>query len=287
MNKIIILLGQRVRSGTNFVGSTIAQHPDVMTIPPDRSFGEFNLFTDDTIVSGVYNKVIAKSFASGIREEDLSSFLKRYGVCWMDLIIEKFKIPENKNIFIKSPDISHADLWKQAFPEARIALICRDGRDNVISSVKASNDKKTWHSAWTNLKRRLNYFSGRSFVNHSRMWNLTAKKILKLNLEPGFMLFKYESLLNSEEQIGRLLDYFNLQTSPEIVKKCLDAPIVGSSFGGGEKGKFKSKWESDHRKEKYQFTNKWNGWGLLKKVVFKRIAGKSLIDLEYESDGNW
>ena len=76
MNKIIILLGQRVRSGTNFVGSTMAMHPDVVTFPANKSLGEFNLFNNTEIIDAIFNKVAQKSFGLDITTKDQDTFLR-------------------------------------------------------------------------------------------------------------------------------------------------------------------------------------------------------------------
>jgi len=285
MNRVIILIGQRVRSGTNFVGSTLAQHPNVVTLPLDKSLGEFNLFNDMAIVEDVFNKVVKKSFGLNLTNIELSVFLEKYGECWLKVLLSKFEVPKNAVIFLKSPNIEYVRLWQQTFPRSKISVVCRDGRDNVISSVKASNSKRSWHTFWMKFKRIANYYSGRSFVNHSKAWMTSAQHIR--NIEPNDQIkwFKYESLLDSENDIKTLLDHFQLDSSPEIISKCLNAPVVGSSFGINEKSK--PNWSPDYDKSKYKFTNKWEHWGFMKKHVFKSIAGQTLIDLSYENNSNW
>jgi hypothetical protein len=285
--KVIILLGQRVRSGTNFVGSTLSQHPDVVTLPINTSLGEFNLFSDNLIIDVIYDTVARNSFGLDFSNNDKTAFLIKYGELWLELLMEKFNIPNNKIIFIKSPSVKHVKLWKAAFPQAKIAIIYRDGRDNVISSIRASNDKRTWHTFFIKLKKRLNYFSGRSFINHARQWSITANDILKIKKSDDIKTFKYENLNNSTEYITKLLQYYNLKINETIVNKCVNAPVVGSSFGIKSGGMIKPNWKPDSNKSKYIFTNKWKHWGLLKKLVFNYFAGNELIKLGYEKDNNW
>ena len=165
MNNIIILLGQRVRSGTNFIGSTLSQHPDIITVPKQNSIGEFNLFNDNSI-EDVFENISKRSFGMDLNDKKL--FLKFYGKSWLQFLIDKYDIPKERTIFVKSPNLNNIHLWKYAFPESKIAIIFRDGRDNVISSVKASNDKRSWHKFIHSFKKRVNYYSGRSFINHSK-----------------------------------------------------------------------------------------------------------------------
>jgi len=286
MNKIIILLGQRVRSGTNFIGSTLGQHPDIVTLPLSTSLGEFNLFKDNSIEL-CYDKISKDSFGLNFTSVDKTIFLKNYGKSWIQLLIKKYNIPQDKTIFIKSPYLDGFLLWKTVFPDSKIAIICRDGRDNVISSVKASNDKRSWHKINKSLKKRINFYSGRYFINHTKEWKRTAKNILKIEESSRVSKFKYEDLINSENNIIDLLNYYGLEVTESIVNKCLEAPVMGSSFGIQADGIVKPNWKPDFDKSKFIFTNKWKKWSLQKKIIFRLIAGPELIKLGYENNNNW
>ncbi|MFD2542042.1 sulfotransferase [Lacinutrix gracilariae] len=287
MSKVIILLGQRVRSGTNFVGSTMAMHPDVVTLPPNKSLGEFNLFYDNAIIDNVFIKVAQKSFGLEVSVKEQDGFLKLYGASWLQLLIKKYAIKEDQIIFIKSPVIHTINLWEKTFPESQIAVIYRDGRDNVISSVKASNDNRNWHTFSIKLKKRWNYYSGRSFINHTKDWVVTANKVASIANTKQVQKFKYEDLNNSEENIEKLLQHFKLRCNADILNACLQAPVVGSSFGIDTKKMAKPNWTPETDKSKFKFSNKWNHWKFFKKAVFKYLAGKELIVLEYEKDNKW
>lgn len=286
MNRVIILLGQRVRSGTNFVGTTLAQHPDVVTLPKDASLGEFNLFRDRDILDCNFKAVSEMSFGMGITAADSAEFLRLYGELWLQFLIDKYKVPEGKTIFLKSYVIHNLDLWRQAFPNSKIALICRDGRDNVISSIKASNDYRQWHSVSTRLKKRFNFYSGRLFINHTKHWKSTAKVFMNYQDDLNVKKFKYELLNNSEAGVRSLLDFYELDHTPQVVTDCLHAPVVGSSFGYDTK-KGKPNWTPDTNKSNYTFTRKWVRWGFLKKSVFKLLAGQALQELDYETSKDW
>lgn len=286
MSKMIILLGQRVRSGTNFIGTTLAMHPDVVTVPPGKSLGEFNLFRD-ALIEQTFDQVALSSFGMDIQSEDKSRFLELYGEAWLKLLKEKYAIPNEKTIFVKSYVINNLHLWQKAFPNAKIAVIYRDGRDNVISSVKASNDYRNWHGGVIKLKKRCNYYSGRSFLNHARHWVKTAEVILAMQESNHLKKFKYEALNDSKKGIAQLLDFYELKNTPDIVNNCLKAPVVGSSFGVQTKTLQKPNWIPDPDKSKYRFTNKWKHWNKLKKGVFKKVGGATLQRLGYETSNKW
>ena len=114
------------------MGSTLKQHPDVTLLPPDVSFGEYNLFVDGDILTHVFEKVTQGSFGSRLRKASEDNFLTKYAETWIDYLQDHYGIKGQKNIFIKSPFIDEWQLWIRAFPQARIALLCRDGRENVV-----------------------------------------------------------------------------------------------------------------------------------------------------------
>lgn len=284
--ELIILLGQRVRSGTNFIGTTLKQHPDVVCIPLNTSAGEMNLFKDSSIKTQFFNKA-SQSFGAGITDEDFPYFMQLYGELWMSFFKKKYSLPENKVVFIKSPDIEHVEYWKLAFPNSQIALLCRDGRDNVISSIKASNDRRRWHTKLIRFKKNFNYYSGRSFYAHTKDWKRTANIYYNTSESSKLKKIRYEDLNDSAKGIEDLLQFYNLRTDPEIVDKCVIAPVVGSSFGISNKGMVKPNWKPITNKEKFTFTGKWHKWNTIQKIMFKKIAGKELMQLGYSKDNNW
>src|SRR5690554_787990 len=199
--RLIILLGQRVRSGTNFVGATLKQHPDVVCVPLNTSAGELNLFRDSSIKTEVYNRV-SQSFGAGLSDKDFPDFMRLYGELWKCLLKKKYNLPEGKVVFIKSPFVEYIELWRLAFPESQIALLCRDGRDNVISSIKASNDRRSWHTKLIRFKKNFNYYSGRSFYRHAMDWKKSANIYHKALESSQLKKIRYEDL-NGSAKIGR------------------------------------------------------------------------------------
>jgi len=285
--KLIILLGLRVRSGTNFVGTTLKMHPQVQTIPPDTSLGEFNLFRDEYIKNKVFHSITKRSFASGVKQEDFPHFMKLYGELWQKFLIEKFELSSEKTLFLKSPRVHETHLWQLAFPNSKIALLSRDGRDNVISSIKGSNDRRSWHKLPHKIKQKVNFHSGRFFLNFSKDWSVKAEKFHSIQENTNLKKFKYENLNDSYKGIEELLRFYELDHGKENVEKCMGAPVMGSSFGVEGKKITKPNWKPDYDKSKFNFTGKWGHWNSLQKSTFKRIAGQQLIDLGYEKDLDW
>ncbi|SHI37470.1 Sulfotransferase domain-containing protein [Mesonia phycicola] len=285
--KVIILLGLRVRSGTNFVGTTLKQHPDIQTIPPTSSSGEFNLFREESIKNKVFNSIANRSFGSGVEEEDFPAFMELYGELWIKFLTNKFNLDENKTLFLKSPRVKETHLWQLAFPNAKIVLLCRDGRDNVISSIKASNDKRNWHKLSHKLKKRINYYSGRNFLNFTKDWAEKAKMFNNVKETINLRKFKYEELNDSFDGVKNLLNFYEIDDSDYNVRKCLKAPVVGSSYGVDNNKVAKPNWKPDFDKSKFTFTRKWGNWKFRQKIIFKNIAGDELIKLGYEQDNNW
>lgn len=207
-----------------------------------------------------------------------------YGELVYNQLIEKYDLVPEKKVFIKSPIVENYDLWLKAFPEAKFVFLCRDGRDNVISSVKASMIRKRWFSFKRIAKLYLNYYSGRFFLRHLLGWKKMALKYASVPNKPNLIKVKYEDLVNSGTEIKELLQFLDLDSSESSVNLCLNAPVVGSSFGKNTGVKDKSNWIPESDKSKFTFTQKWKNWNWFKKFVFKAIAGNQLDQLGYRKD---
>ncbi|GGH45944.1 hypothetical protein GCM10011364_19750 [Mangrovimonas yunxiaonensis] len=255
-------------------------------VPESTTLGEFNLFRSNEI-KHVYNQISGASFGLNFNQEDEALFFKKYGEMWIEVLCEKYNLPKDKVIFIKSPILSNVELWLKAFPNAKILIVTRDGRDNVISSVKTSNDFRSWHSFWLKFKKRANYFSGRSFINHTKDWRDTARQVFRLSPHNNLKVMKYEELNNSKKGVEDMLRFYGLKINENILERCLKAPVVGSSVGVNSNGIRKPNWKPDQEKSKFVFSNKWVFWGMGKRMVFKMLAGKELKELGYETDNKW
>jgi hypothetical protein len=283
--KVIILIGQRVRSGTNFLGSTLSLHPEIQTLPQNRSHGEFNLFRSDSIIE-FYNEATLKSFGLKFNEVDKLNFYFEFGQLWLKLLTEKYELDENKVLFIKTPIIKYHQLWLKTFPDAKFIFLTRDGRDNVISSVRASNIRKKNISSKKKMIKSLNHYSGRSFRAHILDWKATAITFDSIKKQKNINKVRYESLVNNFENIQNLLESLELDSSEKTIEKCINAPVVGSSFGLNTK-KSASNWIPEKDKSKFVFSNKWEKWNFFKKFIFKALAGRLLVEMDYEKDNNW
>lgn len=81
--------------------------------------------------------------------------------------------------------------------------------------------------------------------------------------------------------------FYNLETNENIVNSCLNAPVVGSSFGVKQNKIIKPNWTPETNKSRFIFTNKWKHWRFLKKRIFKSIGGDTLVKLGYEKSNIW
>lgn len=284
--KLIILIGQRVRVGTNFIGSTLGNHPEVQSVPPNYTHGEFNLFRDRQI-ENTYQTVSKKSFGLKFNNEDEANFYRKYGELWLNFLVRKFNLNPDKSIFIKSPVIENYDLWLKTFPEAKFIFLTRDGRDNVVSSVKASNDRRNWHTFKIKAKKRINFHSGRSFLNHLKDWKKSAELFQTVPEAANIKKIRYDEMLNSFDAFSKIFTFLDINNSEKIIQECLDSPVVGSSFGVENEKVSKSNWSPVQDKSKFKFLNKWSKWGKFKKAVFKFYAGDNLIDLGFEKNKHW
>jgi hypothetical protein len=114
--------------------------------------------------------------------------------------------------------------------------------------------------------------------------------ILALLGAPGFdqrryWLAKYEdALFEPEAFVRQACLQFGLDPLVYPYDKIKHIRVVGSSKLA-ERPNFK--WSYQRRPDNFRPVEYWKGWSPLRKLVFKAIAGRSLIELGYCPDHNW
>ena len=90
------------------------------------------------------------------RQERSSSSLgssRTWATAWLTYLIETFSLQPG-HVFVKSSNVRHIDKFFAMFPEARLIILVRDGRDNVASSVKAALAVRRHKTFGSELRRR-------------------------------------------------------------------------------------------------------------------------------------
>ena len=271
----IILNSIMPRSGSGYFSRLIRLHSDISVNPNElweipfmkTATGYFIEIMRDFLNSYKYN--IGK-----ISEYD---FIPLFGASLIHFLYSF--IPKGKHLFFINTNVFYLNYFWTLFPFEYMILLIRDGRD-VVSS--------TYHTRHCNGEQ----FNKSSFINICKEWDYSAKMVMNFNsnystiYNDNYLIVKYENIVNDPKLlINKICDFLNLDSNRYDFKKIQDIGVIGSS---GIKRNGQVTWERDEKKTTFfNPIGRWKEWTTKEKNIFKKIAGKSLIDIGYERNCNW
>jgi hypothetical protein len=281
--------------GTNYVAAAVSLNPNVQTVPPNSTTAEFPLIQTLPHLNTAFSLYLRQSFIKNSRL-DFDAFLPYFGDAWLSYLVDTYDLRPG-HVFLKEPSVNHLDKFFLMLPRAKLVILLRDGRDNVSSSVRASRDHRLWRSASQNARRRVSQLLLRDFIAHSRGWASAVRSFKAFERQisgsprvRSVLVLKYEDLYHHPVDYGRrLMEFIGVPYDDAILKQVAEANVVGSSFYSTDQleNARKPNWVPTPKSASFNPVGRWKSWTPLEKMVFKRIAGKELIDLEYASDMNW
>jgi protein-tyrosine sulfotransferase len=262
----IFIQGIMPRSGTVYVGELLRLHPDLFAYP--YQIWEFPaLSLTDRVIE------LQKKFIDGYRlNRDKfgdSDFLPVFGGALMAYL--HALSPADRRVLVKMPSAQFLNYFFTMFPHENVLILVRDGRDLVHSTLR------TW--------KHLN------FVQVCLRWNRSARVVLDTVAQfagerrSGYWLAKYEDALQEPEAFVRqACERFELDEKRFPYDKINEIRVIGSSK---LENKGEVRWQHLDRPKDFKPSGYWTKWSPLRKMLFKNIAGKSLIDLGYSQDLSW
>lgn len=273
---LIYLISPTQRSGTNYLSYLLSLHtqlqfPEGNNLPKEQFIYAYTEHLQEYVQKTVtlwgkwikdeqllhdYSKLLMNNFGNGI-----INFFYSF-------------IPDNKILFLRSPDSKNIHHFFHLFPNGKVIILIRDGRDTVESFVKS----------WGGMG---------VFKKMSIRWSERTDTILKLmklsdnnDKSNAYLLVKYNELNNdTEKQLHRILDFLALDHNEYDWKKMKDAPVLGSSTYRGDQPNVN--WKAIKKDKNFKPHNKWERWDTKKKKIFKKYAGDNLIKMGFEIDNNW
>ena len=293
--RFTFLHGVRIRSGTNYLGQVMSCNPHVQLVPPKKTTDEFPLMRD----LDSWEKAFANFTAKYKGPKDLfqfRKFLPYLGAAWQSYLIDMFSLQPG-HVFIKDPSVKHIDQFFELFPDAKLLLLVRDGRDNVASTVKAGLAVRASTTAVDQARMRLNHILRRDFAAAARDWAAGVTRIVKFDeqfkstpLASRYMIVRYEDIFrNPRPMAERMFSFMEVPFDDRILEAVENAEVVGSSFYGssGQEDARKPNWTATPKTEAFQPTGRWKKWSAAEKSLFKRIAGPQLVRMGYEENMTW
>ncbi|MCB8978372.1 MAG: sulfotransferase [Ardenticatenaceae bacterium] len=262
----IFIQGIMPRSGTVYIGELLCRHPDLYAYP--HHLWELPMLPLTADIRQLQQKfMLGYKMNEGKLQDD--DFLPLIGAAMMAHL--HAPAPQHQRVLAKMPSVQYLSQFFSMFPHENVLVLVRDGRDVVHSTLRT----------WTHL----------NFIQVSLLWNRSAKSVLyamdhfEKNHCHGYWMTKYEDALQDPVSFAQeACRRFGLDESRYPFEEIDKIRVIGSSKLE-EKGKVG--WRHIKRPQNFRPVEYWSKWPLVKKSVFKVIAGQSLIDLGYCEDMKW
>ena len=237
------------RSGTNLLATLLALHPDT------RQSG-INLWEDHVLSeTGLIKKYVDKTSSKWEKkwEVDKNALSKKIGDGISGFLSEE----REGTVISKTPFPNGLENFRDYFPEEKLILIVRDGRDAIASGVKTF---------------------GWNFRKSARQWARNVTEYYKLlKDEKNTLIVHFEDLVTKREICLRsVVLYCQLDPEKYPWDNIDEHPVYGSSDQDLKDWSGSKKAQSD-----FNPVGRHLDWNQNRKARFDFLAGESLRHLNY------
>jgi len=266
----VFIVGIMHRCGTNFLCDLLRLHSAFhlpLRVVEDNALKHAPLLVD--YVDRTY-----ASWGSGklpLEESCKDTLLQDFGTGMVHFL--KRGLPEGARLLTKTPGTANLAAFFRLFPEAKLILLARDGRDVVESASKSWGRRPHafWMMKWARNARAIRQFvDGPGRGHEDTRWKLV----------------KYEDLVTDTPRVLReILAFVHVDVNQFNWAAVEELPLRGSSVHRGQKNQVH--WGVVQKPRDFQPIGRWTGWGAMRRWLFKQIAGRELIALGYARDSQW
>lgn len=263
----ILILGVMPRSGTNFIRDLVSRHPDVLADP--GRLWEFPLLHSSKAMSTFTDQFVSY-FPKNAEVVGQWDALAMLAGAWLK---ELQREAGRKHILLKAPHVQYLSLAPFIFPDAKIVLCLRDGRDVTASSLRT-------FSRWSPERKT---FSQLAFE-----WQLGAKAILCFSPDqpranPNITILRFEdAVLKPTQTLEKLLVQLGLDLASYPMDDIRNLPVRGSSQSDA---KHDDRWQPAEKTADFNPIRRWGNWSASRRARFDRIAGDTLEAAGYDREG--
>ena len=285
MKKIYAIRGH-MKSGTNWICNLLKLHPQINCV------GEFHWERVTEAVINIFENHSEISSVEGLRDSTWSQLTDLIRAT----ILKANENPEQPEL-IWAGDRTPGFIHPSIFPEAPFINIIRDGRDVAVSkayhlfnhpeiSDQFKSDKSTIEDL-AKFQANPNFFKENKdrllaceeiFRDTATIWKATIEHNERMKVEfpeVGIHDVKYEDA-HADTNGTRRKMYKFFDVDPDLADKL--TPKTRPGFKVEKPKHFFRKGSVGDWKNYFTDQNK---------AIFKEVAGKTLIELGYESDMNW
>jgi hypothetical protein len=259
----IILHGIMRRSGTNYIGELIGRHPNIYSYP-GQVWEVPLLSTSPHLIEA--QKTFINCYKRNRNKFRQTDFLPLFGSSFI-AYLHSF-VPEHQRMLIKVPNVDQIWNFANLFPDEKLVILERDGRDIVASTMK------TWPHY--------------DFNQVCIQWQKNQELILKLKSKSGtasIYFAKFEdAVFNPKTFVKDLFEKLGVDGTSYPYDQIDQIPLKGSSE---IKVDGKVTWEDVKKPKSFNPMGRWRSWSDRQKATFKKYSGPTLIRSGYSNDMNW
>lgn len=255
-------MGQVERTGTNYLHSLLLDHQDVVkSSHPGEDRLAMGLEHLDMFIYKTVN-FWSNSWVGMNKEKQQNVLLNSFRQCLSNYLKPTYS--NDKIVLTKSPSTLGIQYFDVFFPNFKLIVLIRDGR-NVVESLAQSFNK--------------------DYLDSMKEWTKSANRIIEYKrkkLEGSFLLVRYEDLNdNTEGEIRRILHFLNLSPKKMNWGNAMNKPVIGSSQSSDTKGEVD--WSKNIIKtEKFKPNERYKAWTWIMRQKYNWICGCAAKDLGYE-----
>lgn len=260
----IFVLGLLPRSGTNFLHRLLITHPDCVSCHAYESYvleriDRLQTYVQETHQKWCQQRPIMPELFHACLGKGITNYLYQMTQCYQSIDVAR------QRLVIKTPSVENLESFFQFFPDSQILLVVREGRAVVESHARS-------------------FDSDRVQIMHD--WAAAAGKIAKFTQQESahsqqVLVVRYEDLhMQTAKEVGRVLDFLNLNKSDYDFESALNLPVFGSStFGKAKDEKFT--WKIRPKAPDFDPLNRAANWTSEANEKFEEIAGEHMRYFNY------
>jgi hypothetical protein len=264
INVPILVFGVMPRSGTNFVRDLAAMHRDVEAdVGRLYEFPLLHAAEDAAAFGRDFLRYFPRN-AEVLEEYDLLAMLAG---AWFRTLQEQ---SPGKRILLKCPHVHNLTLAQYIFPDAKLILCLRDGRDVVDSTLNTFSRYS--------LTRK-------TFRQLADEWRLGTEAITTFaeggeNENDNTMVARYEDIVaNPQHFVAEMLAHTELPPESYPWHQVDQMPVRGSSRSSAAN---EARWQPQAKPSDFNPVKRWAAWSDAQKTRFDKLAGRALELAGYE-----
>ncbi len=208
-----------VRSGTSWLQTMLAEHPDIASPPETHLFTNYleplaDAWAQDrarvAAALGERGTRVGHGLATVVTDEEFLALMQSFYATIRELVLSAK--PGARRLLEKTPD--HAvclDTIQRISPDAKIVYLVRDPRDTVRSLLEAGDE------LWGD-------WAPTSVQDATTLWLRSVRPWFPRKRDPRLTLVRYEDLRSDPAELDRVATFLGLEPTARWLRTGVDAP---------------------------------------------------------------